>query len=91
MFGGERNLGPSPPLTEFSVDKYKEIFDKRNRIESLINEKENFKIELYKLEEAVRNLKGKIGCPNCESVFEKTSDLTFCSKCGSKLEQMNND
>ncbi len=71
-------------IPDISYEKEK-LIDKKQHIEKLLDEKEHCKKELYLLEESRRNLNGKIGCPNCGRIYEKTSEMSFCSKCGAKL------
>ena len=61
----------------------------KSKIQELQDKKKATDKEVYDLEEGLRNLDGKIGCPNCGQIYEKKKDLLFCSKCGGSLEVKN--
>ncbi len=41
--------------------------------------------ELYSLEESLRNMDGKISCPQCGCIYMISWNLVFCPKCGAKI------
>lgn len=61
----------------------------KSKIQELQDKKKIADKEVYDLEEGLRNLDGKIGCPICGQVYEKKKDLLFCSKCGGNLVDNN--
>lgn len=61
----------------------------KSKIQELQEKKKAVDKDVYNLEESLRNLDGKIGCPKCGQVYEKKKELLFCSKCGCRLERVN--
>lgn len=62
------------------------VTNANEKLKKIQIEKENSDKELYELEETVRNMNGKTGCPNCGRVYEKKKELLFCPKCGTSLK-----
>ena len=62
-----------------SANKFKSKHDELTR------ERENLDKELFSLEEKLRRMEGKIGCPKCGRIYENRGEILFCSKCGTKL------
>lgn len=62
-----------------------DVVQLKMKIEELQEEKENMDKEVFLLEEGLRNIDGKVGCPKCGQVYEKKKDLLFCPKCGTSL------
>lgn len=58
----------------------------KTRLNELTKELEADEKDLFSLEEALRNMNGKVGCPNCGNVYDKNSELLFCPKCGTSLK-----
>lgn len=62
------------------------VIKAKSKLQELQNKKKPADKDVYDIEESLRNLDGKIGCPKCGQVYEKKKDLLFCSKCGGSLE-----
>ena len=62
------------------------IHESKSHLRILNEEKENRKKEIARLEEALRNIEGKVGCPKCGRIYELSRELCFCSKCGMSLK-----